>query len=577
MNRFLTAALMLLLLSGTAAQAAAQTTENETPAQRDARMEWWREARFGLFIHWGVYSVPAGTYKDKQIGGIGEWIMRSAEIPVTEYRAFARDFNPVKFDPAAWAALAEEAGMKYIVITSKHHDGFALFPSDVTNWDIADATPYGQDLIGRLAAAARQRGLKFGLYYSQAQDWTHPGGAKAGIEDGQGWCEEHKGQFDDYLKAIALPQTREILTRYKPDILWWDTPYLMTRERAEPLHALLGLVPGIIANNRLGGDFAGDSDTPEQEIPETGIAGRDWETCMTMNDTWGYKSYDDNWKTPETLIRNLVDIASKGGNYLLNIGPRPDGTIPEVSIERLKTVGRWMKVNGQAIYGTTASPTRKPAWGRITTRAAGDKTVLYLHVFDWPADGKLPVGIENDAVSCRLLADSSRTFQVSHVDERLLVSLTGAAPDPICSVVELTIAGPPKAFAYRVVQADDGAVTLLPADADLHGRLRVESKDGQANIGFWVNTNDWLEWNIQIRQPGDFRVVADVATTGESKLEGSVAAKIPNTGDYAKFQEVELGQLRIQKAGTEKFNLRAVQNGWSPVNVRAVRILPLRK
>jgi alpha-L-fucosidase len=574
MKQFLTGVLMLLLLSGVAASVHAQTTENETPAQRDARMNWWREARFGLFIHWGVYSVPAGTYKDKQIGGIGEWIMRSAEIPVTEYRTFARDFNPVKFDPAAWAALAEEAGMKYIVITSKHHDGFALFPSDVTDWDIADATPYGQDLIGPLAAATRQRGLKFGLYYSQAQDWTHPGGAKAGIEDGQGWCAEHKGRFDDYLRAIAIPQTREILTRYKPDILWWDTPYLMTRERAEPLHALLGLVPGIIANNRLGGDFAGDSDTPEQEIPETGIAGRDWETCMTMNDTWGYKSYDDNWKTPEVLIRNLVDIASKGGNYLLNIGPRPDGTIPEASIERLKAVGRWMKVNGAAIYGTTASPTRKPAWGRITTGATGDTTTLYLHVFDWPADGKLPVGIENDVVSCRLLADSTRTFKTSRAEEQLVVALTGTAPDPICSVVELTITGAPQAVAHRVAQTDDGQVKLVPADADLHGRLRVESKDGQPNIGFWVDNADWIEWNIQFGKPGAYRVVADVATMGESRLEGSITAQIPNTGDYAKFQEVELGTLKIQKAGTEKFLLRAVRDGWSPVNLRAVRILP---
>ena len=277
-----------------------QPAGEETREQRNARMQWWREARFGMFIHWGVYAVPAGTYKGKQIDGIGEWIMRQAEIPVTEYRAFARQFNPVKYDPEAWAALAAEAGMKYMVITSKHHDGFALFPSEVTDWDVADATPYGKDLIGPLAAAARRNGLKFGLYYSQAQDWTNPGGAKAGLEDGQGWCEQHKGKFDDYLKTIAVPQTREILTRYKPDILWWDTPYLMTRERADLLRPLLNLQPGIIANNRLGGDYAGDTDTPEQHIPETGMPGRDWETCMTMNDTWGYKSYDNNWKNPET-------------------------------------------------------------------------------------------------------------------------------------------------------------------------------------------------------------------------------------------------------------------------------------
>ena len=229
MQRIFIAIVMLLTLAGFARQAPAQQAGEETREQRDARMQWWREARFGMFIHWGVYAVPAGTYKGQRVDGIGEWIMRQAEIPVTDYRAFARQFNPVKYDPEAWAALAEEAGMKYMVITSKHHDGFALFPSDVTDWDVTEATPYGKDLIGPLAAAARRHGLKFGLYYSQAQDWTNPGGAKAGLDDGQGWCDEHKGKFDDYLQKIAVPQTREILTRFQPDILWWDTPYLMTR------------------------------------------------------------------------------------------------------------------------------------------------------------------------------------------------------------------------------------------------------------------------------------------------------------------------------------------------------------
>ena len=428
--------------------------------------------------------------------------MRQAEIPVTDYRAFARQFNPVKYDPEAWAALAEEAGMKYMVITSKHHDGFALFPSDVTDWDVTEATPYGKDLIGPLAAAARRHGLKFGLYYSQAQDWTNPGGAKAGLDDGQGWCEEHKGKFDDYLQKIAVPQTREILTRYQPDILWWDTPYLMTRARADLLRPLLKLRPGIISNDRLGGDYAGDTNTPEQHIPETGTPGRDWETCMTMNDTWGYKSYDDNWKSPETLIRNLVDIASKGGNYLLNVGPKADGTMPEQSIERLRAVGRWMKVNGQAIYGTTASPTRRPGWGRITTKSADDKTVLYLHVFDWPADGKLPVPVTNEITSCRLLADPDRHCDVKRQDDGLVVTLSGQSPDPICSVVVLTVVGAPKVVVYRTAQQADGQLVLPAGDAELHGGLQIESKDGQPNIGFWVNSDDWIEWAVRLATAG---------------------------------------------------------------------------
>jgi alpha-L-fucosidase len=290
-------------------------SEEETPAQRDARMKWWREAKFGLFIHWGVYAVPAGTYQGEQIKGIGEWIMLRGKIPVAEYRAFAGQFNPVKYNPDAWAKLAKDAGMKYLVITAKHHDGFALFPSDASDWDVADATPYKMDLITPLARAARKNGLKFGTYYSQAQDWTNPGGAKSGYKEGDGWDDAQKGSFDDYLAKIAVPQTREILTRIKPDILWWDTPVWMNANRAAPLHELIALRPGLITNNRLGGGFRGDTETPEQHIPATGFKDRDWETCMTMNDTWGFKSYDHNWKSTETLIRNLVDIVSKGGNY----------------------------------------------------------------------------------------------------------------------------------------------------------------------------------------------------------------------------------------------------------------------
>jgi alpha-L-fucosidase len=320
MTRFLVASLAAFtVLSPMARALEGDPYADETPAQRDARMAWWREAKFGMFIHWGVYAVPAGTYDGKQINGIGEWIMRNGKIPVASYQAFAKDFNPVKYDPAAWASLAKEAGMRYMVITSKHHDGFTLFPTAASKWNIVDATPWKKDLIGPLAEAARSQGLKFGLYYSQAQDWTNPGGAKSGMKDGDGWDDAHKGSFDKYIDEIAVPQVREILTRYQPDVLWWDTPHLMNDERAAKLAKLLPLKPGIIHNNRLGGGYKGDTETPEQHIPATGFPGRDWESCMTMNGTWGFGKNDHNWKSATTLIHNLCDIASKGGNYLLKL------------------------------------------------------------------------------------------------------------------------------------------------------------------------------------------------------------------------------------------------------------------
>jgi alpha-L-fucosidase len=553
-------------------------------ARREARMKWWREARFGMFIHWGVYAVPAGTYKDKQIPGIGEWILLRGKIPVAEYRAFARQFNPTKYDPESWASLAQSAGMKYMVITSKHHDGFALFDSEVTDWDVMNATPYKKDLLVPLARAARKRGLRFGLYYSQAQDWTHPGGSKRGYEDGQGWDAEHKGRFDDYLKNIARPQVEEILTKFKPDILWWDTPYLMTPERASLLQPLVAERPMLITNNRLGGGFKGDSDTPEQFIPATGIPGRDWEVCMTMNDTWGWKSYDNNWKSTEDLVRKLSDIVSKGGNFLLNVGPTAEGEIPAPSIERLKEVGRWMKVNGEAIYGTTASPFAKLSWGRATTKLRKNAATLYLHVFDWPADGKLLIpGLRGKVRSASLLANKQKVKVQPPSDEGTVLELAGAAPDPMVSVLKLEVQGPLDVVKVWPKQSDTGAVTLSAIEADIHNVLgtdaRVESKRGPAYVGNWDDARAWVGWKFQIDRPGKFDVVADLSSEGPTQLQLAVGeqkmnAQAPATGGADKYQPVKLGQVEIAAPGEHDIALKPEAKAWKAVNLRSVTLTP---
>jgi alpha-L-fucosidase len=438
---FCTSLLSVTLLGGIAAAQAPAPAAAETKAERDQRMKWWREAKFGMFIHWGVYSVPAGSYNGKQIGG-GEWIMNRAKIPVAEYARYTEKFNPVKFNADEWVSIAKDAGMKYIVITSRHHDGFAMFKSNASPYNIVDATPFKRDPLKELSEVCQKQGIKLGFYYSQAQDWHHPGGAAWGGH----WDKAQDGSMDEYIKKIAVPQVREILTNYGPiAVLWFDTPKDMTPQRAEQFLPLLKLQPGIIWNNRLGGGYRGDTETPEQHIPPAGYKDRDWETCMTMNGSWGYQSYDRNWKSAEKLVRNLADIASKGGNYLLNVGPTSEGLIPGPSVERLKEMGKWMKVNGEAIYGTTATPFTQPLpWGRVTKKVGGDETALYLHVFNWPADGKLALpGIKNKAEAAYLLADAEK--KPLTVEQQpgggWTIALPAKAPDAISSTVVVKVKG----------------------------------------------------------------------------------------------------------------------------------------
>jgi alpha-L-fucosidase len=552
----------------------------ETAEQRDARMAWWREAKFGMFIHWGVYAVPAGTHDGRKIGGIGEWIMLRGRIPVESYKGYAEGFNPVKYDPGAWADLAAEAGMRYLVITAKHHDGFALFPSEASNWDVVDATPWKKDLIGPLAEASRARGLKFGLYYSQAQDWVHPGGAKAGMKEGEGWDEAHKGPFDPYLENVAAPQVREILTRYQPDVLWWDTPIWMNTRRAAKLAPLLALRPGIIHNNRLGGAYPGDTETPEQRIPDRGYPGRDWETCMTMNDTWGFKSDDQNWKSASQLIRNLVDIASKGGNYLLNVGPTAEGEIPAESVRLLKEVGAWMKAHGESIYGSQASPLRKLPWGRCTAKTDGDSTVIYLHVFDWPADSRLTVpGLVQPVQSAELLAGGGPLAFEPRPDG-IVLTLPATAPDAICPVIKLRVKGRPEMVQAPVIADPDGVIRLLPEDASLSGNtLKIEEQGEQSHIGFWTNPEDSVSWKLRAGHEGSYLVQIESAAPAGGAVVlvqgiGKLAYSVPQTESYRSFTTTKVGEITLHKGADLTLTLRPLVDGWKPVNIRKVELIP---
>ncbi len=564
-----------LTLATTTHQESADPYANETVAQRDVRMKWFREARFGMFIHWGVYSVPAGTYDGTRIPSIGEWIMHEGKIPTARYQQYAKEFNPVNYDADKWVKVAKEAGMKYIVITSKHHDGFAMFDSKASPWNIVKASPFGRDPLKELSAACRKYGIRLGFYYSQAQDWNNPGGAAAGGH----WDPAQNGDMTEYIKRVAVPQLKEILSNYGPvACLWWDTPYDMTKERADLLLPVLKLQPGIIYNNRLGGGYKGDTETPEQYIPATGFPGRDWETCMTMNDTWGYKSYDQNWKSSTTIIRNLVDIASKGGNYLLNVGPTNLGEIPGPSVERLKTVGAWMSQNSKAIYATSASPFKKLSWGRCTKVVNKSGATLYLHVFDWPTDGKLVVpGLKNNVSGATLLASGGK-LGVRNTSDGVVIDVPGAAPDKVSSTIVLKVNGPLIVEEPLISQNADGSLKLNAGDAVLHGGdIQTEGSGDKTNIGFWTNPADWVEWQLKGLRPGKYSVSFDLAAPTTTELELSVDGKklgvhVPNTGSYTNFKVVEVGSIDIP--GGTSVTLRAVSKGWQPFNLRSVSIRP---
>ncbi len=319
---------------------------------RSDRMDWWREARFGMFIHWGLFAVPAGEWKGAPIQGIGEWIMNRAKIPVAEYELLARRFDPVKFNAEEWVRLATAAGQKYIVITAKHHDGFAMYRSAVSKYNIVDATPFGRDPMKELAEACRRHGLRLCFYYSQAQDWHHPDGA------GNTWdYDESNKNFARYLDDLAKPQVREILTQYGLiGLIWFDTPMKMTREQSIEFRDLVHeLQPQCLVSGRVGNDVGDYRSMGDNQIPVK-VLDYDWETPVTLNDTWGFKKDDQNWKSTQTLIRQLVDVVSKNGNYLLNVGPTAEGLIPQPSVNRLIELGKWLRTNGEAVYGARPSP-----------------------------------------------------------------------------------------------------------------------------------------------------------------------------------------------------------------------------
>jgi alpha-L-fucosidase len=491
--------------------------DNSIVAENSEKKAWWSESRFGMFIHWGIYSLKAK----------GEWVMYQDRIPVKEYEKLAGEFNPVLFDAEEWVLLAKNAGMKYIVITAKHHDGFSMFKTEVSPYNIVDGTPFGRDVMDELALACRKHGLRLCFYYSHVREWRHPHAQSLEASSpsrygnyGNFWDypEECKKNLQIYLDEFDKPQLRELLTQYGPiGIIWFDTPSLIRPDQAQEMIDLVReLQPDCLINSRVGDSV--DSDyfsLGDCEIPGFGT-GVDWETPMTICDAWGYNDKPDNrYRDVRELVHQLVDIASLGGNYLLNVGPDSLGVIPGEAQERLKGLGEWMKTNSESIYASKASPFPiKPSWGRIT--AKDDR--LYLHVYEWNEVIAL-TGIKSKIAAVKLLADPGRSIKWSQEPcgmlgyDRLVIHLPGDAPDDNASVLMVQFEDKMQ-VETRIIEDDSGCIEFPACLSSIHSsdecpRMTVNITGIVKN---WSSTSDWLSWEFLCAHPGEYDVMVSLSS-----------------------------------------------------------------
>jgi len=467
-----------------------------------ARGAWLKDSRFAMFVHWGLYSELGGQWNDKTYYGIAEWIMNRAKIPVAQYEQVAQRFNPTGFDAAQWVQLAKDAGMRHIMITSKHHDGFAMFKSAASPFNIVDATPFDRDPMKELAEACRAGGLRLGFYYSQTQDW-HERDAVGNTWD---WPQEGR-DFPRYLRTKAIPQIEELLRNYGPLAgVWFDTPGPITPEESKMLVDLVHqLQPQCLVNSRIGNNL-GDYDTlGDQEIPRLPRAGL-WETPDTANDTWAYAWYDRNWKSPREIAERLVRVVSRGGTYMLNVGPDGKGRIPEQSARILREVGRWVHAHEAAIHGADPTPFGQLAWGECTARG----NQLFLHVFQWPSDGRLIVpGLKTKVQNARTAAGAE--LAIASAPEFLAITLPPNRPDALIPVVTLELAGPPAASREQFVL--NGCRQTLETGVAKLTDCEVKPLNWMEKFGDWKHAEcltGWqgeqssATWEFRTVEPGSF-------------------------------------------------------------------------
>ena len=506
----------------------------ESMKNHEQRVQWWRDAKFGMFIHWGIYSLPGGEWQGKKVSGYAEHLMRKEKISRKDYLAIAHKFNPVQFDADEWVRHAKNAGMNYLIITAKHHDGFAMFDSRISDFNVIKQTAWKHDPMADLSAACKKYGLKFGFYYSHAFDWEHPDapgndweyknpGGDLNLFGGRNWYDLHPELLPKavkYLNEKAIPQIKELITKYHPDILWFDTPQkIPLSENIRILKAIRETDPGVVVNGRLVrsgnanfGDYKNTADRPAEFFPVEG----DWEAIPTTNESYGYSKFDDSHKPVSFFVRLLAKAASRGGNLLMNIGPMGNGEFDAKDVVILDGIGNWINKNKESIFNTTASPLSLQSWGVTTMK--GNK--VYLHVFQWPPNGKLALGgLKTNINKAYLLSDPAKKSLglefINSVDINLTVPLQ--VPDSMNTVIVLELKGDIETDPLRMV-AGNVSTRLLAFDADLAGK-GFSYGDGKAASYFvegWKTKDQSVSWTFRIDEPVTYKVILKYVGTSET-------------------------------------------------------------
>lgn len=566
----------------------------------DARIAWWRDARFGMFMHWGVYSLPGGEWKGKKVDGYAEHLMRKEKIPRAEYLELAHQFNPVKFDADKWVKTAKQAGMRYLIITSKHHDGFAMFNSKVSDYNVVKQTAWKHDPMVDLSAACKKYGVKFGFYYSHAFDWEHPDapgndwdyknpGGDLNLWGGRDWYDVHPELLPKAVKYVnekAIPQIKELLTMYHPDILWFDTPQkLPLSENIRILKAIRETDPNVVVNGRLArgdndlnlGDYKNTADRPAEFFPVTG----DWEAIPTTNESYGYSKYDKSHKPIGFFIQLLAKSASRGGNLLMNIGPMGNGEFAPEDLNILNGLAKWMSKNSESIYKTTKTPLPFQSWG-VSTRKSN---LLYLHVFHWPQKGELLVGgLKNDISKAYLLADpAKKPLAFKHVGPLdVRISVPVQAIDTVNTVIVLETKGTIETDPVRVLSSAGVTNQLLAFDAELLGKGFGfgDGKTDKYYVDGWRRKDQVVKWNFRLEQPATYKIrlryLADDSDAGTYKFEIGSLVKNGEIQSSAKsaVKTVDLGEVSLQP-GTHSMQITPVDISKSALmKILEVQLIP---